>query len=114
MLSTLRVRDSEQDIEAWVRQRMGRQAILTRRKPPQLHWILTELGMRQPVGGATVMARQIRRLVELAERTNINMIPANIVEHPGLLGQFVILDFAQDEHASVRLLRSIASDLDGE
>jgi transcriptional regulator with XRE-family HTH domain len=152
-LSMLRVGDSDEATEAWVRQRVSRQAILTRKQPPELHWIMTELGLRQPIGGAKVMARQIRRLIELAERPNItiNLIPAKVVEHPGLTGQFVIMDFAVDptvvcvedrttglflddedkvgfytltaekltdlaldEPASVRLLTSIARDLERE
>jgi hypothetical protein len=130
---------------------MQRQAILTRGNPPELHWIMTEQGLRHPIGGTTVMARQVRRLIELAERPNItiNLIPAKVVEHPGLTGAFVLMDFATDpsvvcveakttglflddqdkvalykltvekltdlaldEHASVRLMRSIASDLE--
>src|SRR5262245_24241773 len=49
-LSAVRVGDTDDDIEPWVAQRMGRQSILTRKKPPRLHWILTELGLRQPIG----------------------------------------------------------------
>jgi Domain of unknown function (DUF5753) len=99
------------------------------------------------------VAKQIRHLIDLADQPNItiNVIPAKVVEHPGLTGQFVILDFAADpsvvhveakttglfldepdkvalyrltvekltdlaldEQTSVRLLRSIASDLDRE
>jgi transcriptional regulator with XRE-family HTH domain len=153
ILSAVRVGDADQDIEAWVGQRMSRQAILTRRQPPELHWILTELGLRQPIGGAKTMSRQIRHLVDLAERPNItiNIVPATVVAHAGLTGQFVILDFttdpsivhveerttglflddsakvarykltldtltnvALDPKASMRLLRSIAADLERE
>lgn len=97
-LSALRVRDAEEDLEPWVRQRMGRQAILTRRHPPVLHWILTEVGLRQPVGGPKVMAKQVRRLIELAEKPNVavSVLPASVAEHPGLLGQFLIMEFADD------------------
>lgn len=97
-LSALRVRDSDEDIEPWVGQRMRRQAILTRRKPPELHWILTETGLRLPIGGPKVMSRQLRHLIDLAERPNItiNILPVEVVEHPGLLGQFVIMEFAAD------------------
>jgi transcriptional regulator with XRE-family HTH domain len=98
LLSAIRVGDSESDTEAWVGLRMRRQAILTRKAPPALHWIFTELGLRQPVGGAKVMARQIRHLINLAERPNItiNIIPAGIAEHPGIPGQFLIMEFAAD------------------
>jgi transcriptional regulator with XRE-family HTH domain len=98
ILSAVRVGDADQDIEAWVGQRMSRQAILTRRQPPELHWILTELGLRQPIGGAKTMSRQLRHLVDLTERPNItiNIVPATVVAHAGLTGQFVILDFTTD------------------
>jgi len=152
-LSALRVGDREEDLEPWVGLRMRRHAILTRRKPPELHWIMTELALRQPIGGARVMAKQLRHLIDLAERPNItiNVLPASTAEHPGLLGPFLIMDFAAeptvvyiedkttglflddedkvalykltaekltdlalDEQRSLRLLRSIASDLERE
>jgi hypothetical protein len=152
-LAALRVQDSEDDLEPWVRLRMGRQAILTRPKPPALHWILTELALRQPIGGPKVMTKQLRHLTDLAERPNItiNVLPADVAAHPGLLGQFIIMEFADDptvvhvedrttglflddpdkvaiyrltaekltelaldEQGSLRLLESIARDLDRE
>jgi transcriptional regulator with XRE-family HTH domain len=150
-LRMLRIGDRDTDIEAWIRQRMSRHAILARANAPELHWILTEQGLRQPIGGRTVMCRQVQRLIELAERSNItiNVLPEKIIEHPGLSGGFVIMDFADepsivcveakttglffddqdkvslyrltvekltelalDGRASVRLLKSIASDLE--
>jgi len=97
-LSALRVQDREEDLEPWVGLRMRRQAILTRPNPPQLHWILTELSLRQPIGGPKVMGKQLRHLVDLAERPNItiNVLPAKVAAHPGLLGQFIIMKFAAD------------------
>lgn len=98
VLSALRVGDREEDIEPWVGLRMRRQAILARRQPPTLHWILAEVGLRQPIGGRKVMARQIRQLIDLAERPEITiqMLQTEVVEHPGLLGQFHIMEFASD------------------
>src|ERR1044072_9701741 len=152
-LSALRVRDADEDLEPWVRQRMGRQAILTRRNPPEVHLIVTEVGLRQPVGGSKVMAKQVRRLIELTEKPHVtvSVLPASVAEHPGLAGPFLIMDFddeptvvyveakttglflddedkvalykvtaekltdlALDEKGSLRLLRSIASDLERE
>ncbi|HEX5405609.1 MAG TPA: DUF5753 domain-containing protein [Pseudonocardiaceae bacterium] len=97
-LSALRVGDREEDIEAWVGLRMSRQAILARKHPPELHWILTELNLRQPIGGGKIMSRQVQHLAELAERPNItvNVIPATVAAHAGLEGQFVIMEFAVD------------------
>lgn len=98
ILSALRVGDSDEDTEAWLGLRMSRQAILARRQPPELHWILTEWSLRQPIGGARTMRRQVEHLIDLAERRNItiNIIPVSVVAHAGLTGQFVILDFASD------------------
>lgn len=97
-LSALRVQDREEDLEPWVGLRTRRQAILTRRNPPRLHWILTELGLRQALGGPKVMSKQIRHLIDLAERPNItiNVLPTEVSAHPGLLGQFIIMEFATD------------------
>ena len=97
-LAALRVQDSEEDLEPWVGLRMRRQAILTRRNPPRLHWVLSELGLRQQLGGRKVMNKQIRHLIDLSERPNItiNVLPANVAAHPGLLGQFIIMDFSDD------------------
>jgi transcriptional regulator with XRE-family HTH domain len=152
-LSALRVQDSDEDLEPWVGLRMRRQAILTRRNPPTLHLIVTEIGLRQQIGGPKVMSRQVRYLVDVAERPNVtvSVLPIGVAGHPGLLGPFVIMEFATDptvvyvedkttglflddaekvalykltaekltdlaldEQDSIRLLRTIASDLDRE
>jgi transcriptional regulator with XRE-family HTH domain len=153
VISALRVGDQEKDVETWVGTRMQRQAILTRSEPPQVHLIMTELGLRQPIGGSKVMAKQVRNVIEEGERPNvtINVLPASVAVHPGLMGQFLIMDFADDptvvyvedrttglflddddkvelyrqtrerltdlaldEQRSVRLLKSIAADLERE
>ncbi|GAB1516356.1 DUF5753 domain-containing protein [Actinophytocola sp. KF-1] len=98
VLAASRMSDNDEELEPLVGLRMRRQAILTRRNPPQLHWILTELGLRQPIGGPRVMRKQVGHLIDLAERPNITIqvLPAEVAEHPGLLGQFIILEFAND------------------
>jgi transcriptional regulator with XRE-family HTH domain len=152
-LAALRVGDREEDLEPWVGLRMRRQAIPARPTPPELCWIMTEIGLRQPIGGRRVMVKQIRQLIDLADRqhVSINVLPASVAEHPGLLGQFLIMEFADDptvvyvedrttglflddtdkvalykltaekltdlaldEQRSLRLLESIASELDRE
>lgn len=98
VITALQVDEGDTDIEARVARRISRQAMLTRKQPPELRWILTEEGLRRPIGGGRVMARQVRRLAELAESPNItiNIVAAAVAEHAGLLGQFVILDFATE------------------
>ncbi|MFD1146343.1 helix-turn-helix domain-containing protein [Saccharothrix hoggarensis] len=152
VISAIQVDEEEPSIEVRVGRRMARQAILARRRPPELNLILTEAALRLPIGGPKVMARQLRHLADLTDRSNvtIRVIPSSVVGHAGLLGQFVILDFANDkpvvfvedrttglflddparvalyrltvekltdvaldEDGSVRLMTSIAHDLDG-
>lgn len=98
VISTTLVHQDEADVEARVGRRMARQAILTRRNAPRLNMFVTESALRRPVGGAAVMARQVRSLADLAGRPKVSLrvIPADVVTHAGLDGSFVILDFAND------------------
>ena len=97
MSSTL-VTDDEADVEAWVAQRMARQAILTRPKPPTLNLIITGSVLRTPLGGRKVMARQVRHLADLAQRpkVEIRVVPAAVVGHAALDGSFVILELGKE------------------
>ncbi|MFC4856693.1 helix-turn-helix domain-containing protein [Actinophytocola glycyrrhizae] len=90
------------EIEGRVARRLGRQAIVTRPDPPELVFVVSELMLRQPVGGAGVMARQVHRIVEDAERPHVavRVVPAAVAAHPGLHGAFTMLQFA-DEPAVV-------------
>ncbi|MDH6144890.1 MULTISPECIES: helix-turn-helix domain-containing protein [Kitasatospora] len=51
----------------------SRQRRLERADGPLLHVVLDEGAIRRPVGGATVMRRQFRRLEELSERPNVTI-----------------------------------------
>jgi transcriptional regulator with XRE-family HTH domain len=88
----------ELDIEGRMARRLGRQAILTRPQPPELVVVLCEFALRQPVGGPSIMARQVRHLAESAERPHISVrvIPSAHAAHPGLAGAFVVLEFADE------------------
>jgi transcriptional regulator with XRE-family HTH domain len=94
----------EEEMEGRIARRLARQALLTRSEPPALIFIMTELMLRQPVGGNTVMARQVRHIAEAAERTNVNVriVPATVAAHPGLDGAFTVMEFA-DEPSVVHL-----------
>jgi len=98
VISATLVSDDDADIEARVARRMARQAILTRKNPPQLNLIITETALRLPLGGAKTMARQVRHLLDLAERPNVffRVLTASLVAHPALDGSFVLLDFGDD------------------
>jgi transcriptional regulator with XRE-family HTH domain len=78
--------------------RLGRQQILEQRPGPQLRFIVTELALRQPFGSRLLMAQQVRRIAEEAQRPNVSVlvVPQEVVAHPGLHGAFVLLEFAEE------------------
>ncbi len=98
VVSAIQVDEGDDDIETRIGKRMSRQKILTRRTPPQLNLILCEQALRAPIGGPKVMGRQVRHLIDLADRDNVSLrvIPREVVAHPGLMGQFVVMEFAKD------------------
>ncbi|HEV2783373.1 MAG TPA: helix-turn-helix transcriptional regulator [Actinophytocola sp.] len=88
----------EHQVEGRIARRLGRQGLLTRAVAPDVIFIVTELMLRQPFGGHEVMVRQVRHMAEVGERPNVSIrvLPASVVEHPGLLGGFVVLEFADE------------------
>ncbi|MFI8257555.1 helix-turn-helix transcriptional regulator [Streptomyces filamentosus] len=65
---------------------MERQKILEREKPPMLFVVMDESCLRRPVGGPDVMAAQLDRLVEFAERPNtvVQVAPFDMGERRSL------------------------------
>lgn len=88
----------ERWITGRIARRLGRQELLTRPDAPGLVFIVSELALRQPIGGYTIMSRQIRHMAEQGERqhVSIRLIPSKIAAHPGLLGSFAVLDFSDE------------------
>jgi transcriptional regulator with XRE-family HTH domain len=86
------------DVEGRIARRLGRQVILTRPDPPEFLFLVSEEALRRPVGGPPVMARQVRRIIDEAERPHVSvrLIPTNVAAHPGLRGSFVVLEFADE------------------
>lgn len=82
-------------IEQRVAVRMARQAILTRQPPVELYVVIDEAVLRRPVGGADVMQRQLRRLMEVGEQPAITLqvLPFSVGAHRGVDGAFSILEF---------------------
>jgi transcriptional regulator with XRE-family HTH domain len=88
---------SREEVARRVASRMKRQEILARDEPPAFWAILDEWALRRPVGGRYVMAEQVSRLAEAAERpcTMIRVVPAGVGAHEGLYGGgFAIADLA--------------------
>lgn len=90
--------DIEADIETYVAARLERQAILDRDRPPHLWVVLDEMVLHRCVGSAKVMHDQLLHLAEMAARPRITIqiVPARVGVHAGLLGAFVIAGFDGD------------------
>lgn len=78
--------------------RMARQAVLTRDPPPKIWAVLDEAVLKRPVGGPSVMKRQLMRLLEIADRPTVTlqMVPFERGAHRGIDGVFSILEFANE------------------
>ncbi len=89
--------EPDEEVERRVRLRMNRQRLLTRVvEPPQLRIVVEETVLRRPVGGAGMMARQLRRVLEVLELPTVALRVAHFGSglHLGMLsGQFTILRF---------------------
>jgi transcriptional regulator with XRE-family HTH domain len=82
------------EVASRVAARLGRADVLTKSKPAQLTVLLGQGALKQDIGGKEVMARQIRHLLKMAKRPNIDLrvVPEYRGWHPGLEGEFSIIE----------------------
>lgn len=76
--------------------RLNRQRVLTRTDPVRLIALVGEIAIREEIGGPDVMSDQVDHLLAMMERPNISLriVPANIGYHRGLMGSFILYEFA--------------------
>lgn len=74
--------------------RIGRKEVLTRSEPVSLVAIVGEGALRQRIGTRQVMAEQMRHLLDMAKRANveIRVLGYDTGWHPALEGPFNVLD----------------------
>jgi hypothetical protein len=79
--------------------------VLTRKNPALLWAVIDEAVLHRPIGGESVMRAQLNHLAEKSDQPNITtqVIPFGAGAHPGLLGSFVVLDFAEPDPPIVYL-----------
>lgn len=90
-------------IESMVAVRLGRQAILSRHNPPELHVIIDEAALHRTLGGPAVMADQLRHLIRHAVRPNITVQVLRQAAHEGLDGSYITLEFPPPARPFVHL-----------
>jgi len=80
------------EVEEWVAIRLARQSILARPVPPEFSAVITESVLRTPVGGIAVHQGQLRHLMSLTHRPNIELLVLpTAAGRPA--GSFLIMDF---------------------
>jgi transcriptional regulator with XRE-family HTH domain len=79
--------------------RMARQTLLTRQDAPRLWAVIDEAALRRPVGSSEVMRGQLERLIDATKLANVvlQILPFGAGAHPGMVGAFSILRFADQE-----------------
>lgn len=100
-------------VEIRVKARMTRQMLLTKDNPMSLWSVVDEAAMRRVVGGPTVMRDQLVHLASAitAPHITFQVIPFRIGAHPGMAGQFALLEFADIEDPDLVYVDTLAGDL---
>jgi hypothetical protein len=104
---------SAEDIGRLVALRMERQAILGQASPPGLWVVLSENVIRVNVGGEAVMRTQLRRLIDVAERSNVTLqvLPFTTAAHVQPISPFTILEFPDAADPTVVYLEHLTGSL---
>ena len=102
------------DIENRVQVRLRRQERITALENPLRLWtVLDEAALRRLVGNKLLMREQLESLVEQSQlpHVTVQVIPFEMGAHPGLNGQYAILEFPDAADSSVVYIEGVTSDL---
>ncbi|MEU2930038.1 helix-turn-helix transcriptional regulator [Streptomyces sp. NPDC007251] len=105
---------STAEIEKRVQVRMRRQERITAETNPLRLWVvLDEAALKRVVGSKLVMREQLDHLIEMSQlpHVTVQVLPFEVGAHPGLNGQYAILEFADAADSSVVYLEGVTSDL---
>lgn len=102
------------DIEKRVQVRVRRQERISAPDNPLRLWtVLDESALRRVVGSRHLMRDQLEHLVEQSQlpHVTVQVIPFEMGAHPGLNGQYAILEFPDAADSSVVYIEGVTSDL---
>lgn len=104
---------TEEEVEDRVRARMGRKGVLNKATPLKMWVVVDEAALRRIVGGVDVMRAQLDHLAEVVKVPNITfqVIRFGAGAHPGMPGQFIILDFSDPMDTDLIYIDTLAGDL---
>ncbi|NJP99129.1 helix-turn-helix domain-containing protein [Streptomyces zingiberis] len=102
----------DETIEQRVAARLERQTVLTRKPPVALCFVIEEIALRRPVGGAQCMRDQLRHLLTIGAMRHvaIQVMPTDIGAHAGLNGPMALLETA-DHHRFAYVEAQVGSQL---
>jgi transcriptional regulator with XRE-family HTH domain len=102
------------EIEKRVQVRLRRQERIRAEESPLRLWaVLDESALRRVVGDRHIMREQLEQLVELSllPHVTVQIMPFSLGAHPGVNGQYAILEFPDAADSSVVYLEGVTSDL---
>ncbi|MFI6347966.1 helix-turn-helix domain-containing protein [Streptomyces sp. NPDC050560] len=105
---------AQADIDKRVQVRLRRQERIQAPENPLRLWtVLDEAALRRVVGGRELMREQLDHLVEQSRlpHVTVQVIPFEMGAHPGLNGQYAILEFPEATDSSVVYIEGVTSDL---
>lgn len=104
---------TDDEVEDRVRARIERQGVLTKETPLKLWAVVDEAVLHRVVGGVDVMADQLGTLTKAVKAPNITIqvIPFSAGAHPGMPGQFILMDFNDPMDTDLVYIDSMAGDL---
>lgn len=105
---------SQAEVEKRVKVRMRRQQRIHAAKSPLRLWVvLDESALRRVVGGRQTMIEQLEHLSELSQlpHVTVQVMPFALGAHPGVNGQYAILEFPDTADSTVVYLEGVTSDL---
>lgn len=89
--------------------RLRRQELLTREDGPRFHAVLGEAALREPIGGGSVMAEQLRHLVKAARwpRLTLQVRPFGAGKPTAVGTSFKVFGFADPAYGKVVYLEQL-------
>jgi transcriptional regulator with XRE-family HTH domain len=95
MMRAGRPTDDDENIERDVNARVSRQEIFSGSNPPVAWFVIDEPVLHRPIGGSSVMWKQLEKLERMSELPNIiiQVMPSDVGCHPGIEGPLRILEF---------------------
>jgi transcriptional regulator with XRE-family HTH domain len=99
------------EVDRRVKVRMKRQEELAKPDPVHLNAVIDEAALWRVVGSPAIMSAQLKSLLEPRPNVRLQVIPYAAGAHPGMIGSFVILHFADLTAADLVYIDSMAGDL---